>query len=159
MTSESGAFSETGSVFVQDSIFENTKNAIVTFPPSDQPGQNSTGITLDNVAFKGVTNAIIDTKGKTWLQGSVGSVDTFVLGPLYKDLNRTFTYGSQLSTLRVPELLGLKNGLPKPIFLERIRPQYNDLPASQFISVKKNGAKGTYDLFLARETTNIDFSR
>jgi hypothetical protein len=134
---------ETGSLLVQDSVFENTKNAIRTFPPTDKPGANNTGITLDNVVFKGVTNAIIDKSGKTWLQGNVGSVDTFVLGPVYNGLERTFEFGTQFATPRVAGLTGgALNGLPKPIYLEHKRPQYENIPASQFISVKNNGAKG-----------------
>ncbi|PVH70347.1 glycoside hydrolase family 55 protein [Cadophora sp. DSE1049] len=65
LTSENGKTSETGSLLVQDSIFESTTNAIVSFPPSSVSGTNNTGITLDNVVFKNVTNAIMDTKGKT----------------------------------------------------------------------------------------------
>jgi Pectate lyase superfamily protein len=115
----------------------------VNDPPSDQPGMNSTSITLDNVIFKGVTNAIVDTTGKTWLPGSVGSVDTFVLGPDYDGLNRQFTFGKQFTTPRLPGLtVPILNGFPKPIYFENSRKQYENVPASQFISVKKNGAKG-----------------
>lgn len=142
MTSENGKVSETGSLFVQDSVFENTANAIVSFSPSENPGTNNTGITLDNVQFKGVTNAIIDKTGKTWLAGSVGSVDTFVLGPIYDDLKRQFTFGTQFTTPRQSGLVGPPVGLPKPMYFERIRTQYENLPASQFVSMKKNGAKG-----------------
>ncbi|KAG4428636.1 hypothetical protein IFR05_015880, partial [Cadophora sp. M221] len=145
LTSENGKTSETGSLLVQDSIFESTTNAIVSFPPSSVAGSNNTGITLDNVVFKGVTNAIIDNKGKQWLAGSVGSVGTFVLGPVYDNLKRTFTFGTQINSPRPKGLLGSDTGLPRPIFLEHIRPQYADLPSSQFISMKKNGAKGDGD--------------
>lgn len=143
LTSEGGKVSETGSVLIQDSVFENTPNAIVSFPPTSVPGGNNTGITLDNVVFKGVTNAIIDNKGKQWLAGSVGSVDTFILGPSYNNLTREFTSGTQFKTPRVPGLVGGNpRGLPKPILYEHARPQYEGLSASQFVSVKKNGAKG-----------------
>lgn len=110
---------------------------------NSKPGSNSTGITLDNVAFTTVTNAIVDSTGKTLLPGSVGSVDTFITGPEYADLTRDFTLGKQFNTPRLAGLAGNNLvGLPKPIFFEHPRPQYENLPASQFISVKKNGAKG-----------------
>ncbi|KUJ07893.1 pectin lyase-like protein [Mollisia scopiformis] len=142
LTSENGIVNQAGSILVQDSIFENVQNAIVIFPPTDQPGQNNTGVTLDNVVFKGVTNAIIDNKGKQWLAGSIGSVDIFLIGPVYNELQRTFSFGTQISSTRSPGLLGSQNGLPKPAFLEHARSQYEKVPASQFVSVKKNGAKG-----------------
>jgi hypothetical protein len=143
LTAQSSKTAETGSVLIQDTVFENTVNAIVNMPPNDKPGTNSTSITLDNVMFKGVTNAIVDNTGKTWLQGSVGSVDTFVLGPNYNDLTRQYTFGTQFQTPRNKNLTGDNpNGLPKPIYFEHKRPLYQDVPVSQFVSVKKNKAMG-----------------
>lgn len=119
MTSVHGKVSQTGSLLVQDSIFEDTANAIVIYPPTDKPGNNNIGITLDNVLIKGVNNAIVDIKGKTWLAGSVDSVDKFVLGPVYDNLKRTFTFGTQISTIRPEGVIGETNRLPKPIYFER----------------------------------------
>jgi hypothetical protein len=55
----------TGSLLVQDSSFSNTPSAIVIFPPVAVEESGTTGITLDNVIFSGVTSAVVDNAGTT----------------------------------------------------------------------------------------------
>jgi hypothetical protein len=71
--------SAVGSVYVLDSVFNNVGTAIQIKPSSNNTATGTTGITLDNVAFTGVTNGVVDTNGKSYLAGNAGSVDT--LGP------------------------------------------------------------------------------
>ncbi|PGH08809.1 hypothetical protein AJ80_07768 [Polytolypa hystricis UAMH7299] len=142
LLSEDGAH-HTGSILVQDSIFENTGTAILTFPATRDPGQGTTGITLENVLFKNVQSAVADNAGKVYLPGDVGSVDTWTLGPVYfSEAVRDFTLGMTFDTRRP---LGLTRDddttLPKPPFFEKRRPQYESLPASSFLHMK-NYAKG-----------------
>jgi hypothetical protein len=80
----------------------------------------------------------VDTEGKVYLSASVGSVDTWVLGPIYSDgrvrgdsLSMTFT------TDREKSLLGSSSsGLPKLPFFERARPQYENEGAASFVHMK-----------------------
>jgi len=55
----------TGSLLVQDSSFSSTPTAIITFPPVAAKGNGTSGITLDNVIFTGVTSAVADNAGNT----------------------------------------------------------------------------------------------
>ena len=124
-------------------MIENTATGVVTFPPTDKAASSNTAIVLDNVVFKNVDNAIIDTDGKIWLPGIVGSVDTFVIGPTYQNGKREFAMGTQSQTTRQPSLVvASQDGFPKPMYLENKRPQYEGLSVSQFVSVKSQGAKG-----------------
>ncbi|KAL2176487.1 pectin lyase fold/virulence factor [Thermothelomyces heterothallicus CBS 202.75] len=137
LVSEDGVH-HTGSILLLDSKFTNTGTAILTFPATKELAKGTTGITLDNVAFDNVQNPVVDTQGKVYLSASVGSVDTWVLGPVYSDgrvrgdsLSMTFT------TDREKSLLGSSSsGLPKLPFFERARPQYENEGAASFVHMK-----------------------
>jgi glucan 1,3-beta-glucosidase len=134
---------ETGSVLIQDTVIENTPTGIVTFPPTDKAASSNTAIVLDNVVFKSVDKAIVATDGRVWLPGIVESVDTFVIGPTYQNGKRDFAMGVQSQTPRQRSLvIAAQDGFQKPMYLENKRPQYEHLSASQFVSVKSQGAKG-----------------
>ncbi|PGH12173.1 hypothetical protein AJ79_04468 [Helicocarpus griseus UAMH5409] len=128
----------TGSIIVLDSIFRNTQTAVLTFPATQEAGRGTTGITLDNVAFEGVTNAVADNQGKVYLAGNVGSVDTWAVGPVYFDIaQRDFTLGMTFDTPRESTLLGnAVSPLPKAPFFERPKPQYESVPTSSFVHMK-----------------------
>ncbi|KAK4141196.1 pectate lyase superfamily protein-domain-containing protein [Dichotomopilus funicola] len=125
LLSEDGVH-HTGSVLVQDSTFTNTKTAILTFTPVATKKAGTAGITLDNVAFSGVTAAIADNAGKTWLAGSVGKVDTYTIGPAFFSGagSGNFTLGTTSSTPRLQTLTGASNGLPKTPYFSRQKPLY-----------------------------------
>ncbi|KAK4141141.1 pectate lyase superfamily protein-domain-containing protein [Dichotomopilus funicola] len=142
LVSEDGTH-HTGSILLLDSTFTNTGTAILTFSATKELAKGTTGITLDNVAFDNVQSPVVDTEGKVYLPASVGSVDTWVLGPIYSDsrvrgdsLSMTFT------TDREKSLLGSsRSGLPKLPFFERARPQYENEGAASFVHMK-DYAKG-----------------
>ncbi|KAF2673840.1 pectin lyase-like protein [Microthyrium microscopicum] len=144
LTSENGVDRNTGSVVIQDSVFENVQSAIVTFLPNDNVKQNNTNIALDNIAFRNTKAAVEDKSGLRWLEGSVSNIDTWTRGSTYLDSpSKNFLIGKTFATKRPSGLVGGDSqGLPKPKFFERKRPQYENLPASQFVSVKQNGLKG-----------------
>ena len=98
---------------------------------------------MDNVAFSGVTNAVADNQGKVYLAGSVGIVDTWVLGPIYSDSSiRGVALGMSYNTSRESTLLGNSDAsLPKRPFFERAKPQYESVDAGSFVHVK-DYAKG-----------------
>ncbi|KAL2141294.1 hypothetical protein VTI28DRAFT_2528 [Corynascus sepedonium] len=126
LLSEDGVH-HTGSLLVQDSTFTNTATAILTFPPVAAKHAGTTGITLDNVAFSGVNAAIADNAGKVWLEGSVGTVDTYTIGPaFYSEDNGSggFVLGQSSETPRLDTLTGPSNGLPKAPYFSREKPSY-----------------------------------
>lgn len=106
-------------------------------PPISGPAEGSTGITFDNVAFTGVTSAIADSSGKTWLAGSVGSVDAFTLGNAYfSSPNNTFTDGTNFKAPRVSSLTTASTGLPKQIYYTQPKPQYDSFNYKAVIQMK-----------------------
>ncbi|OJD12350.1 hypothetical protein AJ78_07043 [Emergomyces pasteurianus Ep9510] len=133
----------TGSIMVIDSVFTNTDTALLTFPATTEKGKGVTGITLDNVAFEGVRNAVADNLGKVYLAGSVGSVDTWSLGPGYFDIaQRDYSLGMSYTTSREATLLAERlSPLPKMPFFERPKPQYQTVPVTTFVHMKDH-AKG-----------------
>ncbi|KAL2372532.1 hypothetical protein RJZ57_003006 [Blastomyces gilchristii] len=133
----------TGSIMVIDSIFRDTDTALLTFPATAEKGRGTTGITLDNVAFEEVRNAVADNEGKVYLAGSVLSVDTWAIGPVYFDISqRDYTLGMDFTTKRESTLLADQStSLPKAPFFERQKPQYEAIPASKFVHMKDH-AKG-----------------
>ncbi|UKZ74106.1 hypothetical protein TrVFT333_001763 [Trichoderma virens FT-333] len=126
LLSEDGVH-HTGSLLVQDSTFTNTNTAILTFTPVAQKNAGTTGITLDNVVFSGVSAAIADNAGKTWLAGSVGKVDTYTIGPAFFSANNdsgNYTLGTTSTTPHLGSLTGASNGLPKLPYFSREKPLY-----------------------------------
>ncbi|CAK7219086.1 hypothetical protein SCUCBS95973_003705 [Sporothrix curviconia] len=141
-TTDAGA--AVGSIFIVDSTFENTNTALLTMPPSKDPGTGTTGITLDNVAFSGVKGLVVDKNGKEYVQGNPSSVDTWVLGPVYfTPPSRDVSLGYSFPTPRDDDLVGdAVQGLPKKPFFERPKPQYETLSSGSFVHAKDHGCKG-----------------
>ncbi|KAK2762469.1 hypothetical protein FQN53_007520 [Emmonsiellopsis sp. PD_33] len=131
-----------GSIMVMDSTFRNTDTAILTFPASSEAARGTTGITLDNIAFEGVNKAVADNQGKVYLPGSVNSVDSWALGPVYFDIaERDVTLGMAFDTPRQSNMLADKTSLPKAPYFERPKPQYGTIPVGNFVHMK-DYAKG-----------------
>jgi hypothetical protein len=133
-----------GSVYLLDSAFNDEDTAFQISPSTSSNSTRTTGITLDNVAFSGVTDGVVDTNGKVYLDGGVGSVDTWALGPLYfsaalqgKSLGYSFTTSREYTLTDDANTL---SGLPKSMFFERAKPQYEDTPASSFVHMKDYAA-------------------
>lgn len=122
-----------GSVSFVDSIFSGTKKAIITGKTSSEPGQNTTGIILDNTVIDGT---IEDVNGKQLL--GPGSYKGWVYGPNYgSDGARSFATGKTMEYPRQSSLQGgSQNGLPLQPYFERERPQYTDRGAGDFVHIK-----------------------
>jgi hypothetical protein len=131
-----------GSATFMDTIFTNVKQAIVVAPPSKDTGTGTTGIVLDNVAFKSVSVGVADTSGKTILSGST-SISNWVLGPVYNGTQRTWSAGSSHDQLRDLTLLGPQvTGMANVPYYERAKAQYEGKSPSDFVHLKDLGAKG-----------------
>ncbi|KAK3953407.1 pectate lyase superfamily protein-domain-containing protein [Pseudoneurospora amorphoporcata] len=129
-----------GSVLVVDSKFSNTPIGVKTAYDPQSPQTNGTLI-LDNVDMSGTAQAVYNNAtGATILEGSQ-TVGFFAQGRAY-----TGKPGSAGKAVQKPD-----SGVKKPDVLldsstgkvfTRSKPQYENVPASSFLSVKSAGAKG-----------------
>ncbi|KAK6344349.1 hypothetical protein TWF696_007988 [Orbilia brochopaga] len=136
----------TGSILIMDSAFRDVGTVVEVFPVSSELKTGTTGIVLENVLFTSVGQGVVDTTGKSYLSGGSQSIKSWILGPAYltEGSSRTFEIGHNLDITRDEGLLSSENefGLPLNPYFERPKPQYTDVPWSEFVSVKSAGAKG-----------------
>ena len=134
-----------GSAILQDSVIQATKAGVLT---AWSPSTWSNGsLVLDNVDFTKSAVAIGDVTGKTVLAGG-SKVASWSQGHGYST-GATLTAKRATGLPQIP-LQGNLKAPNKPAVLldsngnifERSRPQYADVPASSFVSVKDQGAKG-----------------
>ncbi|KAK6535514.1 hypothetical protein TWF694_001969 [Orbilia ellipsospora] len=147
LLSEDGNLHNTGSILILDSVFRGVGSALEVFPVSSEVKTGTTGITLENVLFTSVGKGVVDTDGTVYLPGGTQSIQSWILGPSYDPYTgeRTFQNGYATPSIsRVDVLLSATNsfGLPLDPYFERTKPQYTDVPWSNFVSVKSAGAKG-----------------
>lgn len=150
-----GAVQLVGSVLVQDSKFTGTPKGIVT---SYRPGIAATNGTLmiDNVDFAGCEAAVVDAKGKVILAGG-SKIASWAQGNVYTTGSGIATNAATNATTNNSTCTATRTNIQesltapqKPAVLlnaqgavvERSKPQYEDVPALSFISVKSKGAKG-----------------
>jgi hypothetical protein len=132
-----------GSVLVLDSQFTNTPVGIQTAYDPTSPQTNGTLI-LDNVDMTGSAQAVFNkATGATILEGSK-KVEFFAQG-------RAYGAGVEGGIGVGKAIRGPQQAVQKPSVLldaatgkivTRSKPQYENVPVSNFVSVKANGAKG-----------------
>ncbi|KAI2778926.1 glycoside hydrolase family 55 protein [Daldinia loculata] len=137
MTSDSLDSIKVGSLLLVDSKISNVEVGISTLYKTDQPDTNNTLI-LDNVDMtESVPTAIRYAKDNTTVLEGNQKIVGFAQGRQY-----TGTTGKAVQTnkqsVRKPEALLNKDG---KIFT-RVKPQYETVSSSKFVSVKSAGAKG-----------------
>ena len=134
-----------GSAILQDSVIHATKAGVLT---AWAPSTWSNGsLVLDNVDFSKSAVAIGDVTGKTVLAGG-SKVASWSQGHGYST-GATLTAKRSAGLPQIPLQGGLKAPKKPAVlldstgkFVERSRPQYENVPASSFVSVKDQGAKG-----------------
>lgn len=137
-----GATGQTvGSVLVLDSQFTNTPVGIKTAYDPNSPQTNGT-LVLDNVDMSGTAQAVLnDATGAVVLEGNQ-KVNFFAQGRIYgagvEGAAGRAVRGPQQAVQKPSVLLDANTG---KVFT-RSKPQYEDVPVSNFVSVKANGAKG-----------------
>lgn len=135
----SGVASQTvGSIIFLDSTISNTPVGVNTSYSTTQAGTNGTLI-MDNVDM--TTN--VPTAVKNALDGSIvmaGNqvINNFIQGNSYSTGTRNSVQASANSNVTKPTALLNADGT----VYTRSKPQYESYPASSFLSVKANGAKG-----------------
>jgi hypothetical protein len=140
LTSKNGDHN-VGSVSIIDSVFRNTDVAMLVLN-TNQTGNGTTGLTLDNVMFDNVKTWIRQQDKKSVIHdsavpGGQKLVDTWTMGHMYADHTLDSRADLESQTPRVDSLLGdnpLK--LPKRPFFERAKPQYENASPTDFIHVK-----------------------
>lgn len=146
-----------GSVTISDSVFKNTTTGIITDHNCTQEVNHSEStIIVDNVDFRGATNAVVQKNGgqvllpggtivKSWIQGNVYSAE---YQPQYFQRQNATCYVPKAPPMCVdremarsppiPDVLKDANGM----IFDRGKPSYDDYPLSKFISAKDNGCVG-----------------
>ena len=146
MSSGGESSQSVGIVMLQDSIFENTNQSIITSFGQGSLPDTGGSLTIDNVDFSGANSAVSDTQGNVLLAGGQ-KVSFAVQGNSYSGSSE----GGQISlSSSVHQSIGTMKSFEKPASLlastgeifERSRPQYETIPASYFLSVKDCGAQG-----------------
>lgn len=132
-----GSIQTVGSVLLLDSTIANTPVGITTIYSPQQSGTNATLI-LDNVDM--TSNVPVAVKNgasnQTILNGNA-LIASWVQGRSYKGATGTAGQGTRTPVAK-PAALTDCNGK----IVTKSKPQYNDVPASKFVSVKSKGAKG-----------------
>lgn len=142
-----------GSVLLQDTTFTNTHTGVLTaFGNGSNPPTGGT-LLVDNVDFAGCSAAVANPAGTvllaggskvaSWAQGHVYTTGTVADAP-------SAATTCAVSAATSASVQGPLTAPPKPASLldstgaifERSKPQYENIPASSFLSVKSNGAKG-----------------
>ena len=146
-----------GSVIVQDSSFTGTPVGVKTaFSPSNNVPATGGTLVLDNVDFTGCTTAVQDNSGKavlnggskiaSWAQGhayttgadpSAGSGSASCTTGAAPAVSSTNVQGTLTAPSKPASLLDASGAI-----FQKSRPQYQDVPASSFVSVKSKNAKG-----------------
>ena len=142
-----------GSVIVQDSKFVGTPKGVVTaYSTSANVPATGNTLVIDNCDFTGSTDAVIDNTGKTILAGG-SVVSSWAQGNAYTTGDDGTASGASCASTPAKasstKVQGALTASTKPAALlnggkvfERSKPQYENVPASSFLSVKSAGAKG-----------------
>ncbi|KAL1862888.1 hypothetical protein VTK73DRAFT_6581 [Phialemonium thermophilum] len=139
--SNGGTSQTVGSVLVADSVFKNTPIGVLTsYNPSST--QTNGTLILDNVDMSsGVPAAVSDALTKSTILPGNQKVASYVQGRAYGATGGTAGKAVQSPQTAISKPQSLLNKATGKVFT-RVRPQYENLPASSFVSVKSKGAKG-----------------
>jgi hypothetical protein len=137
MSSGSAPQQQVGSLLVLDSKISNTPVGIATRYSTDQSDTRGSLI-LDNVDFSENCPAAVQnpSTGSTIVQGNT-KVGSWVQGRVYKGTSGTAVQGPHDPIAKPAALLDASGNV-----VSRSKPQYTDVDASKFVSVKFKGAKG-----------------
>ncbi|KAI2630636.1 pectate lyase superfamily protein-domain-containing protein [Hypoxylon sp. NC1633] len=137
MTSDSLDTIKVGSLIVVDSKISNVGVGISTLYKPDNPDTNNTLI-LDNVDMtEGVPTAIQHAKDKTTVLKGNQKIAGFAQGRQYTGANGKAVQIASQGINKPPALLGEDGKI-----FTRVKPQYETVSSSNFVSVKTSGAKG-----------------
>ncbi|KAH8601293.1 glycoside hydrolase family 55 protein [Bisporella sp. PMI_857] len=127
-----------GSVTLIDSSITNTPIGIVTARGSSPNPITGGSLILENVRLNNVPVAVQGPNSNTVLAGStsLSTISAWGQGHSYTPTGPTVFQGTIAASTRPSSLVSGTD------YYERSKPQYANLPASQFVSVRNAGAKG-----------------
>lgn len=130
---------EVGSVTLFDSTFTNVPIAILTGWTEDKTPATAGSLVMENIELDNAAVAVQGPGGTTLLEGTAGraTIDAWGIGHRYTPSGPVDASGPIAPNPRPAALLG-----PNGRFYTRSKPQYEDLPASAFLSVRTAGARG-----------------
>jgi len=134
-----GASQTVGSILVVDSVFQNTPIGILTAYDPSSPQTNGT-LVLDNVDMSSaVPVAVSEASSKKTILAGNQKIDLYAQGRAYDGAGAgKAVQGTQTPVAKPDSLLDKATG---KVFT-RAKPQYENIAANAFVSVKSNGAKG-----------------
>ncbi|KAF2843814.1 glycoside hydrolase family 55 protein [Patellaria atrata CBS 101060] len=135
--SNGGSDQTVGSVLVLDSKISATQAGIRTSWSGSSAPVGGGALILDNVDFSGSSKAVADTNGGQVLAGG-SVVRAWAQGRTYVGGSGQRTRGDINPAPVKPA--GLLDSSGK--IFERAKPQYENVPASAFVSIKSKGARG-----------------
>ena len=141
MTNVNPAAQNVGSIVLLDSFFANTPTGIATSHDSKHWSVSNGSLILENVGFENVQLAVQGTQGWTALPTNSGNlhVQAWGIGHQYAEQGPQDFLGTLPAVSRIASLTaGSDNGS----YYERSKPDYRDVPVSDFLSVKTMGAEG-----------------
>jgi glucan 1,3-beta-glucosidase len=127
-----------GSITLFDSEIKNTEIGIVTARTDDSQPAAAGALYLENVKLDNVQAAVVGPNG-TYLAGSStpSVIDAWADGHRYIYNGPVNSRGRIAPTLRPADLVDAQGN-----FYQRSKPQYGDVPLSQFLSARDLGATG-----------------
>ncbi|CAN9447070.1 unnamed protein product [Alternaria alternata] len=127
-----------GSITFFDSEINNTPIGIVTSRTANSEPAGAAALYLENVKLDNVGTAVLGPNG-TYLAGSPGTsvIDAWADGHRYLPNGPVEARGAIASTKRPAELLDAEGK-----YYERSKPQYGEVPLSQFLSARSLGVTG-----------------
>ncbi|EEU40448.1 uncharacterized protein NECHADRAFT_32673 [Fusarium vanettenii 77-13-4] len=128
-----------GSITLLDSWFENIDTAISTTRTDPGPAGSAGSLAIENVNFKNVNKVLVGPEGTDMVSSMMrpAAESVFVMGH-YADSRGMFD-ATGYYALPSPRAVSL---LDRNIYLERSKPQYEQVPSIFFVSAKANGAYG-----------------
>lgn len=138
MTAGDGSVQNVGAVLLLDSTISNTPIGVATlYDPAQSGGTNGTLI-LDNVDMSSnVPIAVKNTGTEATILAGNAKIASWIQGRTYVDGEGKTVQDTQTAVTK-PDVLIDSNGH----VVTKSKPQYDDVAAAKFVSVKTKGAKG-----------------
>ncbi|KAH7081450.1 pectin lyase fold/virulence factor [Paraphoma chrysanthemicola] len=129
-----------------DTLLQNVGTGVLLGPLNKTPGNDTPGVSLENLGLRFVDRTVADTFGTTLVPNPTrtGSLRHWAVGPVYKNGERTCFSGNTSEYSRESTLLGGggQAGPPLDTYNGRTYPDFESATVDQFVHIRDYGAKG-----------------